>query len=169
LKQRVWTFISAVADGCVCESFGATERQKGASKITLHHPFGCGGWHHLTSTMITLYGLSRPMMSWFSETYVASKLHVHSRDLTTVPPRTCLMCPFRYHYQFSSLIHFKTRQEYFFYDKESYGMLKTGFGGTWFSTLLLNFSKGNGSKWGTWPTTTPLCPIIIAMIFFIKM
>jgi len=120
-------------------------------------------------SMITLYGLSRPMMSWFSETYVASKLHVHSRDLTTVPPRTCLMCPFRYHYQFSSLIHFKTRQEYFFYDKESYGMLKTGFGGTWFSTLLLNFSKGNGSKWGTWPTTTPLCPIIIAMIFFIKM
>jgi hypothetical protein len=33
-------------------------------------------------------------------------------------------------------IHLKTRQEYFFYDEESFGMLKTGFGGTWSSTLL---------------------------------
>jgi len=32
--------------------------------------------------------------------------------------------------------HLKTRQEYFLHDKESFGMLKTGFGGTWFSTLF---------------------------------
>ena len=32
--------------------------------------------------------------------------------------------------------HLKTRQEYFFYDQKSSGMLKTGFGGTWFSTLF---------------------------------
>jgi hypothetical protein len=34
--------------------------------------------------------------------------------------------------------HLKTQQEYFFYDKKSFGMLGTGFGGTWFSTLLGN-------------------------------
>jgi hypothetical protein len=32
--------------------------------------------------------------------------------------------------------HLKTRQEYFLYDKESFGLLKTRFGGTWFSTLF---------------------------------
>jgi hypothetical protein len=67
--------------------------------------------------------------------------------------------------------HLETRQEYFFYDQESFDMLKTGFGGTWFSTLLapllLIFCKGNGPKWGTWPTTAPFCPIFVAMIFFI--
>ena len=30
--------------------------------------------------------------------------------------------------------HLKTQQEYFFYDEESFDMLKTEFGGTWFST-----------------------------------
>jgi hypothetical protein len=34
--------------------------------------------------------------------------------------------------------HLKTRQEYFFYDEESFGMLKTGFGGTWYSTFFGN-------------------------------
>ena len=33
--------------------------------------------------------------------------------------------------------------------------------------LLLIFSRGNGPKWGTWPTTAPFCPIFVAMIFFI--
>jgi hypothetical protein len=32
--------------------------------------------------------------------------------------------------------HLKTRQEYFIYYQESFDMLKTGFGGTWFSTLF---------------------------------
>ena len=32
--------------------------------------------------------------------------------------------------------HLRTRQEYFFHDKESFGMLKTGFGGTWYSTFF---------------------------------
>jgi len=32
--------------------------------------------------------------------------------------------------------HLKTRQEYFFYIQESFGMLETGFGGTWYSTLF---------------------------------
>ena len=32
--------------------------------------------------------------------------------------------------------HLKTQQEYFFYDEESFDMLKTRFGGTWFSTLF---------------------------------
>jgi hypothetical protein len=32
--------------------------------------------------------------------------------------------------------HLKTRQAYFFYDQESFDMLKTGFDGTWFSTLF---------------------------------
>jgi hypothetical protein len=32
--------------------------------------------------------------------------------------------------------HLKTRQEYFLHDKESFGMLRTRFGGTWFSTLF---------------------------------
>jgi hypothetical protein len=32
--------------------------------------------------------------------------------------------------------HLKTQQEYFFYDQESFDMLKTGFGGTCFSTLF---------------------------------
>ena len=70
-------------------------------------------------------------------------------------------------------IHLKTRQEYFFYDEESFGMLKTGFGGTWSSTLLgtpfADFWKGNGPKWGTWPTTAPFRPMFVAMLFFIKM
>ena len=68
--------------------------------------------------------------------------------------------------------HLKTRQEYLFYDEESFGMPKTGFGGTWYSTLfgtpLLIFSKGNGPKWGTWPTTAPFRPIFVAMRFFIE-
>ena len=49
--------------------------------------------------------------------------------------------------------HLKTRQEYFLNDVESLGMLKIGFGGTWFSTLFCTpfagFVKGNGPKWGT--------------------
>jgi hypothetical protein len=52
-------------------------------------------------------------------------------------------------------------------------MLKTGFGRIWFSTLFgtpcADILKGNGPKWGTWPTTAPSCPIFVAMIFFIKM
>jgi hypothetical protein len=32
--------------------------------------------------------------------------------------------------------HIKTRQKYFLHDEESFGMLKTRFGGTWFSTLF---------------------------------
>ena len=32
--------------------------------------------------------------------------------------------------------HLKTREEYSFYDEESFDMLKTGFGGTWYSTLF---------------------------------
>jgi hypothetical protein len=32
--------------------------------------------------------------------------------------------------------HLKTRQEHFFYDEESFRMLKTGFDGTWYSTLF---------------------------------
>jgi hypothetical protein len=67
----------------------------------------------------------------------------------------------------------KTRQEYFFNDQESFDMLKTGFGGTWFSSLFgtpfADFFKGNGPKWGTWPITAPFCPISVAMIFFTKM
>jgi hypothetical protein len=48
--------------------------------------------------------------------------------------------------------HLKTRQEYFFYDQESLDMLKTGFGGTWFSTLFgtpnADFFKGKWAKMG---------------------
>jgi hypothetical protein len=51
-------------------------------------------------------------------------------------------------------------------------MLKTRFGGTWYSAflapLLLIFSKGNGPKWGTWPTIAPFRPTFSAMIFFIE-
>jgi hypothetical protein len=51
-------------------------------------------------------------------------------------------------------------------------MLETGFGGTWYSTLFgspfADFLKGNGLEWGTWPTTAPLCPIFVAMVFFIE-
>ena len=65
--------------------------------------------------------------------------------------------------------HIKTRQKYFLHDKESFGMLKTQFGGTWFSTLLLFFSKDNGPKWGIWPSIALFCPIFVAMIFFIEM
>jgi len=61
--------------------------------------------------------------------------------------------------------HLKTRQEYFFYDEESFGMLKTGFGGTWYSPfltpLMLFFLKGSG------PTTAPFRPIFVAMIFLL--
>jgi len=53
-------------------------------------------------------------------------------------------------------------------------MLKTGFGGTWFSTLFgtpyADFFKGKWAKiWGIWPTTAPFRPIFVAMIFFIVM
>ena len=45
-----------------------------------------------------------------------------------------------------AFIHLKTRQEYFFYYQELSDMLKTGFGGFWFSTLFgtpfADFSKG---------------------------
>ena len=48
--------------------------------------------------------------------------------------------------------HLKTRQEYFFYDEESFGMLKTGFGGTWYSTLFgapfADFFLGEWAKMG---------------------
>jgi hypothetical protein len=48
--------------------------------------------------------------------------------------------------------HLKTRQEYFFYDDESFGMLKTGFGGTWYSALFgtpfADFFKGKWAKMG---------------------
>jgi hypothetical protein len=47
-------------------------------------------------------------------------------------------------------------------------MRKTGFGGTWFSTLFgtpfADSLMGNGPEWGTWPTT-----VFVAMTFFIKM
>ena len=68
-------------------------------------------------------------------------------------------------------MHLKTRQEYF-YDEELFDMLKTGIGGLGFPhllvLLLLNFSKGNGPKWGTWPTNALFCPIFTAMIFFVR-
>ena len=69
--------------------------------------------------------------------------------------------------------HLKTRQDYFIHDEGSFGMLKTGFGGTWyftlFGTLFAGFYKGNGPKRGTWPTTAPFHPIFVATIIFIKM
>ena len=64
----------------------------------------------------------------------------------------------------------KTQQGYFFYVKESIGVLKTRIGESWFSTflapLLLIFFKGNGPKWGISPTTAPFHSIFFAMIFF---
>jgi hypothetical protein len=52
-------------------------------------------------------------------------------------------------------------------------MLKSGLGGTWYSILFgtpfADFWKGNGPKWGTWPTTAPFRPMFVAMLFFIKM
>jgi len=46
----------------------------------------------------------------------------------------------------------KTRQEYFLYNMESFGMLKTGFGGTWYSTLFgtpfADFLLGKWAKMG---------------------
>jgi len=30
-----------------------------------------------------------------------------------------------------------------------------------FLATLLPFFKGNGPKWGTWPTTAPFCPISV--------
>jgi hypothetical protein len=69
--------------------------------------------------------------------------------------------------------HLKTRQEYFFYDEKLFRMLKSGLGGTWYSILFgtpfADFWKGNGPKWGTWPTTAPFRPMFVAMLFFIKM
>ena len=48
--------------------------------------------------------------------------------------------------------HPKTRQEYFFYDQKSFDMLKTRFGGFWFSTLFgtpfADFFKGKWAKMG---------------------
>jgi len=47
-------------------------------------------------------------------------------------------------------LHLKTRQEYLFYDEESFGMLKTGFGGTWYlpflAPLLLIFLREMGQN-----------------------
>ena len=52
-------------------------------------------------------------------------------------------------------------------------MLKTRFGGTWFSTLFGTpfavFWKGNGPKWGIWPSTAPFCPIFVAVVFLIEL
>jgi hypothetical protein len=46
--------------------------------------------------------------------------------------------------------YLKTRHKYFFYNQKSFNMQKTGFGGTWFSTLFgTHFAdsfKGNGPK-----------------------
>jgi hypothetical protein len=67
--------------------------------------------------------------------------------------------------------HLKTRQEYFLHDKESFGMLKSRYGGTWFSTLFgtpFALINGNGPKWGIWPSTAPFCPIFVAMTFSIE-
>jgi len=51
-----------------------------------------------------------------------------------------------------AFIHLKTRQEYFFYYQELSDMLKTGFGGFWFSTLFgtpfADFFKGKWAKMG---------------------
>jgi hypothetical protein len=48
-----------------------------------------------------------------------------------------------------AFFHLKTRQEYYFYD-ELFDMLKTGFGGTWFSTLFgtpfADFSREMGGE-----------------------
>ena len=48
--------------------------------------------------------------------------------------------------------HLKIRHEYFFCDQGSFDMLKTGFGGTWFSTLFgtpfADFFKGKWAKMG---------------------
>ena len=43
-------------------------------------------------------------------------------------------------------------------------LVKVGF--PFLAPLLLIFSKGNGLKWGAWPSTAPFCPIFVAMIFF---
>ena len=51
-------------------------------------------------------------------------------------------------------------------------MLKSRYGGTWFSTLFgtpFALINGNGPKWGIWPSTAPFCPIFVAMVLFIKM
>jgi hypothetical protein len=64
--------------------------------------------------------------------------------------------------------HLKTRQKYFFYDQESFDMLKTGFGGTWFSTFFgtpfADFSKW--AKMGYLTNTAPSCPICCNYIFY---
>jgi hypothetical protein len=60
--------------------------------------------------------------------------------------------------------HLKSPQEYFFYNEESFGMLKPDLvelGFPPFLATLLPFFKGNGPKWGTWPTTAPFCPISV--------
>jgi len=48
--------------------------------------------------------------------------------------------------------HLKTGQEYFFYDKKTFYMLKTGFCRIWFSTLFgtpfADFFKGKWAKMG---------------------
>jgi hypothetical protein len=45
-----------------------------------------------------------------------------------------------------------SRQEYFFYDQESFDTLKTGFGGTWFSTFFgtpfADYFQGKWSEMG---------------------
>jgi len=68
--------------------------------------------------------------------------------------------------------HLKTRQGYFFYDQESFDMLKTRFGDYLvfhpFWHPLCCFFR-NRPKQGTWPTTAPFCPIFVAMMFFIEM
>ena len=38
-----------------------------------------------------------------------------------------------------------------------------------YDTPLLIFFKGNGPKWGIWPSTAPFCPIFVAMVFFNEM
>ena len=68
--------------------------------------------------------------------------------------------------------HLKIRQEYLFYNEESFEMLKTGLVELGFppflAPVLLIFSEGNGLKWGTWPTAAPFRPIFIAMIILNK-
>jgi len=53
---------------------------------------------------------------------------------------------------FTSKFHLKIRQEYLFYDEELFGMLKSGFGGTWYFTLFgtpfADFFRGKWTKTG---------------------
>ena len=94
--------------------------------------------------------------------------HPSGLDRNPVRILALKVCVLSHHILSRASFHLKTRKEYFFHDEESFDLLDLVELGDppLLAPVLLIFFKGNGPKWGTWPTTAPFCPIFVAMIFF---